>query len=47
VVSETLPGWKGAVQPTGAMAQKTNSGLSATRNALALFLAPIMGFLAL
>ncbi|KAG6376044.1 phosphatidylethanolamine-binding protein [Boletus reticuloceps] len=47
VVSATLPGWKGAAQPTGATAQKTNSGLSATRNALALFLAPIMGLLAL
>ncbi|KAH0830476.1 phosphatidylethanolamine-binding protein [Lanmaoa asiatica] len=47
VVSATLPGWSGAVQPTGAMAQKANSGLSATRNALALFLAPVMGFLAL
>ncbi|KAG8217415.1 phosphatidylethanolamine-binding protein [Butyriboletus roseoflavus] len=47
VVSQTLPGWSGAIQPTGATAQKANSGLSATRNALALFLAPIMGFLAL
>ncbi|KAF8448077.1 phosphatidylethanolamine-binding protein [Boletus edulis BED1] len=44
VVSATLPGWKG---PTGTTAQQTNSGLSATRNALVLFLAPIMGFLAL
>ncbi|KAN0075233.1 Phosphatidylethanolamine-binding protein PEBP [Tylopilus felleus] len=47
VVSETLPGWKGTVQPTGATAQKANSGLTATRNGLALFLAPVMGFLAL
>ncbi|KAF8841155.1 PEBP-like protein [Paxillus ammoniavirescens] len=49
VASETLSGWNNKVgtKTAGAAAEKTNSGLVATGNSLALFLAPILGFLAL
>ncbi|KAF9228043.1 PEBP-like protein [Gyrodon lividus] len=49
VASETLSGWNKAVatKTAGATTEKTNTGLVATGNSLALFLAPILGFLAL